>query len=555
MDTNHNDNARGITRNTWSTLHLKDLPPPTAIIAGGFELGVDFWRQRNVAARLIAVAMGAAQWTPSGTEFIKQYNETCLGLGIHMNYCNLQGYTMTSQEDFHNDHRRMWKRFKAGICERLTVEEMKLMFRSNTQKRHSLEGASFGFFWDNFGEDAIPQIPASVAGMLATTTENVSSHHNKQESRDVKIHAFGNYAIPMVGVIFDCVNSESPLSQIQSMLKEFVGPLRFNLMQLRLLDDHGIAFRPKNLAVLGSTASEQYEAEEYTKLIKFAAEEFGISTIPEISVSTHSGGWVDSGFMASCPKLLCDRGKGMVTDIENPSLMPVIFTLLSELRSLFNTSPYLHLGSDDRIGASQGCLQETQEYSDPMQSLALFEEKLTKLIEMLGIRQDQILRWDNGNSENYSDRTGNITHFRAHNPFILPQVKPGDKFFASVNLLSQSPWMIYKHTRELVELNPQAILGEIREFSPQMMKKKNIGLRLAAFALGLQRRDGAELEKKLFQSEVVSTCKAANFTNCDGSEGMNVPTIINVEQTSYRMEICNQYTFENKVRAVKPDIM
>jgi hypothetical protein len=531
FDTNHEDDGSAIFRYTQGLFHIKDIPHPTAIIVGTFELGTEFWRQRNVASRLIAVSMGASKLKLSGGigEFTKIYKETCLDMGIQEEWCNLQGNIAITYHDYHAEHYKTWGAWKDGICERMTDKTMKLVMKSKDPTRRALEKIGYDVFWENFGEE----IP---------------------EMKETKESPLRDHSVAITGVIFDMVNSMgSRPSRVSELLKEYIAPLGFNFLQLRLVDDFAFAVKLESTSQLGFSALEQQfripDAKEYGAVVQEAMKHYDIQVIPEIALSSHAGGWLNSGFAAACPNSICEGSSGIVNDVRNPTLLPVVYTVLRELRQVFSTSPYIHLGHDNR--EDEGCFNEAGLTAEDFSS---FEEKLAMLLEMLGISQNHVLRWSNEEGRQHSDSTGYITHHRAGSK--RPKDAPKGDFFLTVDLLDGSPYSIYKQTLALMSRQrPKGILGEIRDIGEAAWAKKNVGLRLVAFAMALQRNPDKALEKGSFGKAVIQACKASKFPGCEEADGTASAWHYEVEKPRYRDKLCSEFTYHTMGRVPKDKIV
>ena len=125
MDTNDDDGAEQIFRNTLANfqLHMEGTGHiPNAIIPAAFELDTNLWLQRNVAARLIAVAMGAAHLQLKGTEeILVVYGEACRELGLHPKICDLQGFTAVPSAQYREEWKSVWGHWIRGACDRISA--------------------------------------------------------------------------------------------------------------------------------------------------------------------------------------------------------------------------------------------------------------------------------------------------------------------------------------------------------------------------------------------------------------------------------------------------
>jgi len=522
---------------------LSNISSPTAVIAGTFELGTEFWLQRNAAARLIAVSLGATQRKfTDRLEFIKLYNDTCLSVGIDSRWCDLQGATATLYKTYLADHEQTWRSWKSGICERLTESDMRLQMQHMTGTKRAMETTGYDIFWDAFGAE----IPKMERQQPVSPTRNLKS--SPQASHDV----------PWSGVIFDMVNSvRSPTTRIYELLQKVVAPLGFKLLQLRLVDDFGFGIQLESQIRLGYFANRLGleskagkaaplnlpSANDYRKLASMAMDELNIQVFPEISISTNAGGWVHSGFASLCPHHFCEKGRGVTTDVADPSFLPVVYSVLKELRSVFNRTSFFHLGHDERQSALDGCLRESLTSTEASSvAFSEFEEKLALFTDMLGISQNDILRWHNQEHKRYGGRTGNITHYRVQPDAELPKVNPGENFFVSVDLMYGDTWGIFKQTVSLLKLKPEGILGEIRDISEDGWEDKNLNLRLVAFSMGLQGKHEMS-GKDAFTKALVKACKAAKLDGCDRSDGAEVSLSFEVEKSDYKDRMCSEFTY------------
>lgn len=121
MDNNDDEGAEQIFLKTVQSFQLykeSEQYTPTAILPAAFELDAEFWMQRNVAARLIAVAMGAAQLPlKHPEEILNKYEELCKYMGMHPEVCNLQGMTTIPSWKFKREWKKVWKTWrKNGTC-------------------------------------------------------------------------------------------------------------------------------------------------------------------------------------------------------------------------------------------------------------------------------------------------------------------------------------------------------------------------------------------------------------------------------------------------------
>ena len=569
MDVNHDDGAEDIynyTREAFqddkgSSFH------PMGIIAGTFELGTDFWMQRNVASRLIAVSMGASKVSyKSSDDFWQAYNTTCRQtLQLPAAVCDLQGFVAVSKSRYQRDWKNTWNDWTDGICDRLTTPKRTLtMSRGDMSTRTTFEEAN-RHFWSTFKTPLADRQPVVRQNLKLSKAGAV---------QDIRRTATST------GVLLDLVNSMRPLSHVAEFLEKFVAPLgNIQLAQLRLADNYGFGYGFRYLGRVSFSPMETFSNlmpryKSLTALVD-AAKDLGIELYPEISLSTDAGGWVQGGFALNCPQAFCNATSTsspriMANNIGSPKFLPVAYSVIRELMDVFSTSRYIHLGSDERTSHT-ACFQEDGRYDEP--PFASFEQNLTKLLrEYLGMTTQHILRWENDEKVRYPDRTGDITQYRSTIPFTLPKVRPGEPFFVTLELLAPPKtkshddkddstvfYEIYKHTRQLMALQPLGILAEIRDLDEVTQSTHHLGLRLISFSLGT-RVEQDDYSPTQFQDHLVKECRRAKFDGCEqiataaGILNMTIPEEkmeYHVESNSFRKEVCDAFTVVKVTRQAK----
>jgi Glycosyl hydrolase family 20, catalytic domain len=543
MDVNHESGAYDIYNSTRGNLQMEMGPEyyPTGMVAGTFELSTDFWMQRNVAARLIAVAMGAARLNfSSADQFWDAYNATCRDtLGLDASVCDLQGYIAVSHSQYRKDWSETWVNWTSAICDRMTEPKEELVMSSlETNFRTTFEEAN-KHFW------------RTLKKPLATRTNVRQKNQISEDRQGTKMET---------GVILDLVNAMRPTSRTLELLEAYMAPLGIDFVQIRLADNHGFAVGLEETTRVGYFPFATYSnplppIQDYANLVREAGE-IGIELYPEITLSTNAGGWVgSSGFALNCPNTFCNDKKPygtMATNIGRREFLPVVYSVIRELMDAFSTSRYIHLGSDERT-KNLACFQEDGRYTDP--PFNVFERDLNKLLkEYLGMTTNHILRWENEEQVHYPGRTGDITHYRATSPFVLPKVRSEEPFFVTIDLLAPMTadtshsvfYEIYKNTRQLVKLQPEGVLAEIRNLDPVLWIQYFVGLRLIAFKIAT-RTDQEDLSAEEFQNLLVVECQRVQFEHCEKvSKGdYDMPseklTYI-VEEDHFRRRICDKNT-------------
>jgi hypothetical protein len=87
-------------------------------------------------------------------------------------------------------------------------------------------------------------------------------------------------------------------------------------------------------------------------------------------------------------------------------LYDILRDIINETRSIFYTSPYLHLGGDE-LHMSQDCFTEL---GLPMDNYTIFEEKLRDIVFSLGIKEKYIVRWETTGAP-LANRVGKVVHW------------------------------------------------------------------------------------------------------------------------------------------------
>lgn len=260
---------------------------------------------------------------------------------------------------------------------------------------------------------------------------------------------------------------------------------------------------------------------------------------------------------------------GLVNDIGRKDFLPMVYNVIRELREVFVTSSYFHFGSDERI-LTTSCFNESgfQEEDPPYSS---FERNLAQMSqEYLGMSPQHILRWENEEQKRYPDRFGDITHYRSVHPFSLPNVRDGERFFVTIDLLlSPTPssrqghtllsllFGLYQNTRQLVKLRPMGVFAEIRQLDQNTFQVYNGGLRLISFLLATQEKD-QDFDIDIFKEKLQEKCRLSHFQNCevDMSFPSNTTDIeYTVETIKFRNKLCERFTNLHEVRVPKKTIV
>lgn len=461
---------------------------PHALIAGTFELSPQFWFDRNVLGRLLAISMGAANLTlPSNItelerrEYISgEYRKYCKIVGLGTYICEAQGNSIVPIFYWKNEWRKGWKAWKNAICGRLTeITAGERQFKP----MHSFERYSVSreHFWRSFS--------------LMTSARNntlLSSKINHERSR-----------VKHVGVIVDTTSSFVPINDLTKFLPVFAR-LDFDMMILRISGNNGFTVEFPDFPKFGSSMLQDpdedglYTPRELQGLAKSAGMR-GIDVVPEISFKTNAAGLYGAGFLSLCPNTLCEGGL-VANDIRKPELLPVILSVVGLLRSVL-PSQYLHLGHDDRLG-SIPCFEEARinatRYHDR------FERKLQALLEFAEIPETNVFRYANQGDDKYESRAGGIKHYPSGTE--LSDIKTDEgPFFVTVDVLDGALFDVYQRTVELMDLEPMGIVAELRHLTSIQWQVYEIFQRLAAFAVGTNQTSLTEPE---FESTWRALCRA-----------------------------------------------
>jgi hypothetical protein len=563
MDTNVMDGAWMIhheTRNIFRAASQHDRYQEgiylKGIIVGTFELGPDFFVSRNILGRLLAVSMGVYHHSPPYTlsspgmegdlaVFERDYNRYCLEeLNFPEALCHSFGRPLEAVYVYQEEWKKMWSRWKEGICVRTTGQQGKLHLRENPQQYSMIMENVYEWYWKEFAES--PKQPEPTVRKA------------QQSSSLLLDDRFQTHDVEHVGIILDLVNSMVVPDDIISILNNTMAPLNLNFLQLRLVDDYGFSMRLVGLegessgssssssttiaVASGDTSPSLYMPRIYfldrlAHVVKHPfksgpysnenlmhivahARTHGIQVMPEVAISTNVGGWFNGGLLLDCPTVLCESNGaggssgrqphhfGMTHNVTNGSLLPLLVAVIRQLQGIFSSSSgYIHLGADER-GQAFPCVRESGLTWNQTESDAMFddfERRLSLLLELQKIyNPSRILRWNNAEQIRYPTRTGRITHYRSTDPPPPLTVqkenrkkpeKDEETFFATVNLLdpdnkgetgggADGAWAIYQKTITWVRHKPQGLVAEIRAFgSPEVWNKFEYSQRLVAFAL------------------------------------------------------------------------
>jgi hypothetical protein len=495
FDTDQEDSAFDVYVKTKKLKHNQHPDSNIlGIIGATFELSTEFWHDRNVIGKLLAVAMGASKLdTTDRFEFFEIYQKMCEKINFPDSVKNLFGVPRRRYKDFRDalkdGYDSVWKHWIDNTCSRLTEKKHGLTYlRFQENKRMAQEAKNN--FWDTYFDTPKWEVLMPKG----------------EESRLVK----------HVGVIVDITRYPlDGLLILNSILLNTMAPLGLNLIQLRLVTDVSFAyFSPKHpkLQYQNPFFKENKMVTEYPEMkglqiLKQVAGEHGIAIMPEISVSTNAGGMYKTSFNMECPDFVCDVGKFIPQNIHHEHYLPVVYSLVKELLEV-TTSPFIHLGYDEREASSPCYLEATNQrvtgYFDK------FEVKMRNLLRFAGVDGHSVVRWDNQEGKHYRSRFGDITQCVAGKPCRLATDENTEEsklpWFATVDVRTGGAYEIYKRTRELAVKKPLALMAEIGSVREEdnIYKQEKIDYRLLAFTLGAANLPLMSEEK--FREQYVKSC-------------------------------------------------
>ncbi|GKY98946.1 hypothetical protein MPSEU_000850400 [Mayamaea pseudoterrestris] len=469
FDTNMDQDAYEVYSKAVLNFSYPGGKTPTAIIAGTFELDSQFWYDRNILGRLLAVAIGVANQSITGTDLEKQtsvlgqWNSYCKDLGFGEIICDTDGQPVISSQIYREKWRKGWEVWKSDICERLTTSVPHRTFKEigDRMLRQAI-GSGNEYFWKNFALDI--EIKRPEARPLAVMPQTLL--------------LLEKHTVPNVGVIIDAVSAMPTIKRIHSIIQDYVVKLGMNTVQLRLISESGWVYESDihpRLAqsLIAGNDNPFYTLRDLEKLVEDAGNS-GVQIIPEITLSSDAGGWINTQFLANCPDHFCSD-QGTPININDEKFLPVLYSVVAELRKVFN-SKYIHLGSDERE-ASAPCFEAAK--INPAWSG--FERKLETLMALADVTTSNIIRSDNLEGIRYPDRTGDITQY----PPGVIETRPNEGVFLSVDIFDGDGYRVFQNTQKAVNKNPLGILAELRKLSVSKWKLWHVPKRLLAFAMGL----------------------------------------------------------------------
>jgi hypothetical protein len=523
FDTNLEDSAFDVYVKTKRLKHNEHHQSPILGIVGGtFELSTDFWHDRNVIGRLLAVSMGVSGInTTDRFEFFDSYKKICRSAGFPGTMCSLYGLAPRRYNDFRSELKGrggVWEEWINNTCNRLTEKKYGLSsINPGIDMRRSLSDAKNSFF---------------------------STYYEKPKWQVLDVANIENRLVKHIGVIMDF--AKHPLDgeeTIDSIVFNTMSPLGLNTIQVRLVTDLSFSYfskvlpqlQHKNSFYTSKRLAAYYPNFSGLEKLKVAAAEKGIVIIPEIAISTNAGGMYKAGFNVDCPTFLCEHGKYIPQSIQSANYPPVVYALVEELAGLSN-SPYIHLGYDERNMSMPCFLESSKGRATP--DFDKFETTIGNMLRFANITSDRVIRWENKEKTHYPSRFGDITQCVAGETC---RVSTSDNdntkspWFGTVDVRVGGAYEIYSKTHELAYLSPLGIMAEIGSMrnSDHMVREGSIDYRLLAFTMG--NIDLPLMSEEEFQELYIRKCEkgiAGGDSIAGGRESLCKTFAVTIPDTS-----------------------
>ena len=525
FDTNEEDSAFEVYVKTKRLKHNEHPKSPVLGIVGGtFELSTDFWVDRNVVGRLLAVSLGASEMeTTNRKDFFRTYRKVCETLGLPPSVCNLYGVPPRRYRPFRNELKdrpdSVWKSWIKATCERLTYSEQTLVYQSVGKGRDS-SARSKRDFWRTISKPTTWDVLDVTSDAAKTKNEKHALSSLRGAARLV------NYS----GVIMDL--SETPWFEGKDdtlIVDGTMAPLGLNMLQLRLVTDKAFAYQPDGAyrrlplpnIVTSKLHGAYYPTLKELKEMKSAAAEYGVAILPEIAISTNAGGWDASTFNAPCPKFVCEHGRHMPMQLDNGDYPPLLYNVIGQLVDDVASTPFIHLGHDERQ-RSAPCYEEAygKEGAEVAKDFDVFEETILRMLRIRNITSDRVIRWENSERTRYPSRFGAITQCAAEEPCRSKKKNSDsdngsgsddpDPWIGTVDVRRGGPYRIYSATRDLASHGPIGIVSDVggmyREEDPRYHENR-IGQRLLAFSIGTL--DRPVMDRSEFEAFYTWLCRRA----------------------------------------------
>jgi hypothetical protein len=226
-----------------------------------------------------------------------------------------------------------------------------------------------------------------------------------------------------LGVLLDAGRQYFPVWWIERLM-DYLQLMNYNLIHFRLTDDQAFNVRLQShpelaqpsaaaAAALGHNTTQKnnmvvYSTDDLKHLVEYGKQR-GITLMPEINIPGHAGAWSGvPGLLVPCVEFICEKGYGVPINVTHPKALHVIRDVIQEIREIFYTSDYLHLGGDE-LEMILPCFREVG--AEPFDYNA-FEQQLKQVLRDLKVPLDKVMRWEMTGSPINGEmiRAGEMTH-------------------------------------------------------------------------------------------------------------------------------------------------
>lgn len=162
------------------------------------------------------------------------------------------------------------------------------------------------------------------------------------------------------GLMIDVARSPHSIDSLRQVV-ELCRLYKVRYLHLHLTDNEAFTFPSTAFPALGSR-NRTYKLDELKALVTFA-DRRGVTIVPELEAPGHCGAM--QGAMPDTFGLIGPDGKPVrinCLNFMNPKAYPALDTLVGEICQVFQSSPYVHIGSDEAWLGQIGPRPETARY-------------------------------------------------------------------------------------------------------------------------------------------------------------------------------------------------
>ena len=522
FDTNEEDSAFDIYIKTKTLKHNKHPKSPVlGIIGGTFELSTQFWLDRNVIGRLLAVSMGVSSTNITDrTEFFDNYSKICKSIGFDDTMCNLYGLPPKRYKIFrqelkgsglkHAGEDGIWNQWISNTCKRLTVAEengLKYKFDRRTKSNYKGSNEAKQRFWASYFHK----------------NEWNAFHSSNTTNKNTHLEFQGKRLVNNTGVIMDIARYPAEtLKRLEEIVANTISRLGLDTIQLRLITDFAFAYNSDYHPELFHTSpiDPEHKQTMYPKIhqltaLRSGAAEIGVAIMPEVTITTNAGGMYKPSLNVSCPNFICKHGEYIPQDINNEDYAPIVYSIVLELLQSVTSSQYIHLGYDEREMSTPCFLEASKNKTTP--NFGNFETKISQMLGFAGVTSDRVVRWENNEKIRYPGRFGDVTQCNVGESCRMAAAakeqnggaNTSSPWFGTVDLRRGGPYQIYSTTRDLASRSPIGLMAEIGPMRKKEYNDNYMNYLLLAFSIGTL--DLPLMEKDEFENFYVKTCSTLTF--------------------------------------------